>query len=100
LGGGFVVGRALAAAWDLDLRPVEKDLVTLTVVTIAVTLGTSFGGVYGGTGKGRRWAGGSGGGRCTPGVFAGMAVEPVLALGLSLILAKGSHVVTHRGNGG
>jgi len=40
--GGFFAGRALAAGLGLESQPVQKDLLTLASVAIAVTAGTSL----------------------------------------------------------
>jgi hypothetical protein len=88
--GGFFLGRGLAAAWDLESQPDQKDLVTLTTVALVVTAATSFGVSAAGpthdvNGSAILSAGGA-----FLGLIVGMAVEPILALGLSSILPEGA----------
>lgn len=87
---GFLAGRGLALAWDLESEPDQKDLVTVTTVVLAVTLGTSLGvssagSAYGEDGSEILAAGGA-----LLGLIAGMAVEPLLAIGLSSVLPRGA----------
>jgi len=88
--GGFFLGRSLASAWDLQAQPDQKDLVTVSTLAITVTLGTTLGvwmaaSAYSIDGSEVLAAGGA-----LLGMIAGMAVEPILAIGLSSILPEGA----------
>ena len=87
---GFFAGRALAAGLGLESQPVQKDLLTLASVAIAVTAGTSLGVI--GTGS---WLGVDGNdlacvGGTLLGILGGMVVEPLLGGLLRVLLPDGS----------
>jgi hypothetical protein len=85
---GPFAGRALATAFDLDSRPVQKDLVTLASCVAAVTAGTSLAVIAAASSLG---IGGSNV-LCAGGAFLGMPigmlVEPALAHLVPVLLSR------------
>lgn len=88
--GGFFLGRTLATAVGFESQPVQKDLVTVATLLVAVTGGTSLGVI------GAGWSQGVDGnelacvGGTLLGMVVGMAVEPMLGRVVWALVPHGS----------